>query len=102
MAKKVNLKTYMLISVFLLTAFSGNLLASTYSGGAGEPNDPYQISSANDMNEIGTHPEDWNDCFVLTTDINLAAYNGQNGNAVLTIIASQVENRLAANITGKN
>jgi hypothetical protein len=27
------------------------------------------------MGEIGTHTEDWNDCFLLTADINLIGYN---------------------------
>ena len=31
-----------------------------YGGGAGEPNDPYMIYTAEQMNQIGLHEEDWN------------------------------------------
>jgi hypothetical protein len=45
-----------------------------YSGGAGEPNDPYRIATPNDLNDIGNHPEDFNKCFVLVNDINMAGF----------------------------
>ena len=53
-----------------------------YSGGTGEPNDPYLISAAADINEIGTHTEDWDDCFLLIADINLIDYNETNFNII--------------------
>ncbi|MBN1362547.1 MAG: hypothetical protein JW993_18260 [Sedimentisphaerales bacterium] len=43
-----------------------------YSGGAGEPNDPYRIGSLNDLIDVGNHPADWDRCFLLTSDIDLA------------------------------
>ena len=57
---------------FLLTvpAYCG-----TYSGGTGEPNNPYRIADANNMNEIGADSNDWDKHFVLVNDINLAEYN---------------------------
>ncbi len=79
MAEKTNLKTWLGISIVLVTIFAGNVRADgTYSGGTGEPNDPYLISTPADMNEIGAHPEDWNDCFLLTADTNLIDYNETN------------------------
>jgi len=49
-----------------------------YSGGTGEPNIPYQIATAADLNDIGNHPEDSNKCFVMTNDINMAGYSQFN------------------------
>ena len=45
-----------------------------YSGGTGEPNDPYQIDTAEDLISLGNEPNDYNDCFILTADIDLASY----------------------------
>jgi hypothetical protein len=47
-----------------------------YSGGTGSPDDPYLISTAEDMNQIGRNYTDWDKCFKLTADINLSAYTG--------------------------
>jgi len=51
--------------------------AGTYSGGTGEPNNPYLISTAADMNEIGAHPDDLDKHFKLMTDISLLDYTGE-------------------------
>ena len=83
MERTANLKTVLLISIVLPGILSVNAWADgTYSGGTGEPNDPYRIATAADMNEIGTHPNDWNDCFLLTADINLVDYNESNFNII--------------------
>jgi len=42
-----------------------------YSGGTGEPNDPYQIATAADLIALGETPEDYNKHFILTADIDL-------------------------------
>jgi hypothetical protein len=47
-----------------------------YSGGSGTSQYPYLIATADDMNAIGVHPEDWDANFLMTADINLAAYTG--------------------------
>ena len=64
-------------NVFLSTiltsvlCFSGNLLA--YSGnGEGTSENPYQISSVEDCQELAASPDDWSSFFILTTDVNLA------------------------------
>ncbi len=46
-----------------------------YSGGTGEPNDPYQIATAQDLIELGNVPDDYDKCFILTADIDLSGYN---------------------------
>ncbi|MHC4388539.1 MAG: hypothetical protein ACYSX1_08015, partial [Planctomycetota bacterium] len=53
-----------------------NITHAKYSGGAGEPNDPYRVATPNDLNDIGNHPNDWDAHFVLVNDINLAEYTG--------------------------
>jgi len=47
-----------------------------YSGGTGEPNDPYKIATAEDLNDIGNYEEDWDENFILVNDVNLAQYTG--------------------------
>jgi hypothetical protein len=72
------------IILILVGAFglAGSACAGTYSGGTGEPNDPYRIATANDLNDIGNHVEDFNKCFVMVNDINLADYNGTEFNII--------------------
>ncbi|MHC4328422.1 MAG: GLUG motif-containing protein [Planctomycetota bacterium] len=57
---------------FLITIFSLSLPAyAKYSGGTGEPNDPYQIATAEDLMLLGETPEDYDKHFILTADIDL-------------------------------
>jgi hypothetical protein len=42
-----------------------------YSGGTGEPNDPYQIATAADLIALGETPGDYDKHFILTADIDL-------------------------------
>jgi len=67
------LSTVVLAGIF--AAFTPNTLAR-YSGGTGEPNDPYRIATAEDLNDIGNHQDDWDNHFVLVNDVNLAQYTG--------------------------
>jgi len=48
----------------------------TYGGGSGDPEDPYLIATAQQMNAIGTIPADWNKHFRLTADIDMSGYSG--------------------------
>ena len=56
-------------AVLLLTGFS--TATAKYSGGTGEPNDPYQIATAADLIALGETPADYDKHFVLTADIDL-------------------------------
>ncbi|MHC4326696.1 MAG: GLUG motif-containing protein [Planctomycetota bacterium] len=49
-----------------------------YGGGTGQPNDPYLIYTAEQMNEIGANQEDWDKQFKLMADIDLGAYTGSD------------------------
>ena len=42
-----------------------------FSGGSGDPNDPYLISSAVDMEVLSSDPNHWGDHFRLTADLDL-------------------------------
>jgi hypothetical protein len=53
-----------------------------YSGGTGEPNDPYRIVTPQDLNDIGNYEEDWHKHFVLVNDVNLAQYTGTQFNII--------------------
>ncbi|MHC4123037.1 MAG: GLUG motif-containing protein [Planctomycetota bacterium] len=71
-----------LIYLLLLILLVASPAQAKYSGGTGEPNNPYRIADANDMNEIGTHFEDYNAHFVLINDINLAEFTGTQFNMI--------------------
>jgi len=47
-----------------------------YGGGTGDPNNPYRIATAENLNDIGNYEEDWDKQFVLINDVNLAQYTG--------------------------
>jgi hypothetical protein len=68
--------------VVLLWGLAVNVSTAKYSGGTGEPNDPYRIGTPNDLNDIGNHVEDFNKHFVMVNDINLAAYTGDQFNII--------------------
>ncbi len=53
-----------------------------YGGGTGEPNDPYLIFDANQMNAIGADSNDWDKNFLLCADIDLSAYTGTSFNII--------------------
>jgi len=45
-------------------------------GGTGESNNPYLIYTAEQMNDIGVDPDDWDKHFKLMADIDLSGYTG--------------------------
>jgi hypothetical protein len=55
-----------------------------YGGGTGDPNTPYLITTPDNLNNIGisSHQADWSKYFVLTKDVNLAAYTGTQFNLI--------------------
>jgi len=52
--------------------------------GSGEPNDPYQIWTAEQMNTIGLYTNRWSKHYILMDDISLAAYTGSAYNIIGT------------------
>ncbi|MHC4173427.1 MAG: GLUG motif-containing protein [Planctomycetota bacterium] len=55
----------------IMLYFSGLPAHAKYSGGTGEPNDPYQIATAADLIALGDSPKDYDKHFILTADIDL-------------------------------
>ena len=66
-----------------MSAWTGQTVTcNTYGGGNGTEGDPYQIWTAEHMNEIGLHEEDWDKHFVLMDDIDLNQYTGEQFNLI--------------------
>ena len=62
-----------LITIILIV-LAGNGFAGTYSGGSGDPNDPYLIGEPNDIIEMSGTSADWNDHFLMIADVNMIDY----------------------------
>jgi hypothetical protein len=62
------LRTIPLLIAFCLVSLPAQ---AQYGGGTGEPNDPYQIATAEDLMLLGDSPEDYDKHFILTADIDL-------------------------------
>ena len=64
-----------IVKKFIFVVFAtSTCLAVDFAGGTGAPNDPYQIATAEDLIALGNEPNVYNDCFVLTADIDLSGY----------------------------
>ncbi len=61
---------------------SQQLNGGKYSGGNGEPNDPYLIATPDDLNSIGLDANDWDKHFKMIADIDLAGYTGTQFNLI--------------------
>jgi len=55
-----------------------------YEGGTGTAGDPYLINTAEQMNEIGANPGDWNKHFELTADIDMNDISGTDYSIIET------------------
>jgi hypothetical protein len=58
-------------SCLIMTVRTLEAQALEYSGGSGRAEDPYQIATAQDLNELGDTHGDYNKHFILTSDIDL-------------------------------
>jgi len=65
-----------------MSAWQWETAPCKYSGGSGTPDNPYQIATAEDLNEIGSNEDDWDKHFVVTEDIDLSAYLGPQFNRI--------------------
>jgi hypothetical protein len=65
--------------------------AGKYGGGTGEPNDPFLIFTAEQMNAIGAEPNDWSKHFKVMTDIDLSGFDGKDGRPAFNIIAPDAD-----------
>jgi hypothetical protein len=63
-----------------------------YGGGTGEPNNPYLIYTAMQMNTIGLEPNDWDKHFKLMADIDLVGFTGRARLPLFNIIGYFISN----------
>lgn len=73
------LRTIPILILICLFSFPAQ---AKYSGGTGEPNDPYLIYTAEQMNAIGVEPNDWDKHFKLMAEIDLSCLVGSQFNTV--------------------
>ena len=57
--------------VWIVSGSGGVAMALPFAGGTGEPNDPYQIATAEQLIAIGLDPNLLSRNFVLVADIDL-------------------------------
>ena len=79
----LNSKFLLLLCTCALVLF--NIAApaqAKYGGGTGEPNDPYLIYTAEQMNAIGADSNDWDKHFLLCANIDLAGFTGTSFNII--------------------
>ena len=73
--------TILIIAVFSMPA------QAKYSGGTGEPSDPYQIATKQDLLDLAANTTDYGKCFIITADIDM-----QGQGFTTAIIAADVGN----------
>jgi hypothetical protein len=69
------MKSHSILIVGVMILWAGTAAGGTYSGGTGEPNDPYQIEKAEDWQELIGASADWSKHFILTGDIDFGGIN---------------------------
>jgi hypothetical protein len=67
---------------WLATNHYPRLALGPYGDGRGTADDPYQIWTPQQMNAIGTDPNDWNKHFMLMADVNMSIYTGTQYNII--------------------
>jgi hypothetical protein len=65
------IKTKKSLLILFAACLFNQLTQAKYSGGTGEPNNPYKIATAEDLIALGNEPNDYSKHFILTTDIDL-------------------------------
>ncbi len=75
-------KTFGLFFVLLAIFLFCRPAEAQYGGGTGEPNDPYLIYTAEQMNTIGADANDWDKHFILMADIDLSSFTGTSFNII--------------------
>ena len=79
MRGKANLVTWLLCVLFLTCP-----VKAKYGGGSGTADEPYLIYTAEQMNNIGAKPNDWDKHFKLMADIDLRRYAEKDFNIIGT------------------
>ncbi|MEN6386083.1 MAG: GLUG motif-containing protein, partial [Phycisphaerales bacterium] len=69
--KETNMKKFLFLIIIIAVLSFSNLTFAKYSGGTGEPCNPFQISNRNDILNLTVSPEDFNKCFIQVCDVNM-------------------------------
>ena len=77
MRGKANHTRWLLFVLFLTWP-----VQAKYGGGSGTAENPYLINTAEQMNNIGTEPNNWDKHFKLMADIDLSRYMGTDFNII--------------------
>jgi hypothetical protein len=62
------------IALLAVIALFASISYAKYSGGTGDPNTPYQLANITDLMTLAYDSTDYNKCFIMTADINLASH----------------------------
>jgi len=62
--------TFILSLTIIITLTAGSAFG-VYSGGTGEPNNPYKIATKADLLALAANTADYGKCFILTADVNM-------------------------------
>ncbi len=60
-----------ILTLAIIALLAGTAAEAKYSGGTGEPNDPYRIATKQDLLDLAGTTADYGKCFILTADIDL-------------------------------
>jgi The GLUG motif len=64
-------RTTFILYLTAIVALAAGSAFGAYSGGTGEPNNPYQIATKADLLALAANTGDYSKCFILTADINM-------------------------------
>jgi hypothetical protein len=70
--RKIRTKTTFIVFLTAIITLAAGSAFGKYSGGTGEPNNPYQIAAKTDLLDLAADTNDYGKCFILTADINMA------------------------------
>ncbi|MGA2091975.1 MAG: GLUG motif-containing protein [Sedimentisphaerales bacterium] len=76
----------------LIIASSSTPSFAKYSGGSGSSWDPYKIANATDLMYLGAHANDYNQCFIMTANIDLDPNLPGNREFTAAVIAPDTNN----------
>jgi hypothetical protein len=82
----------MKVCIAFIMLFLNSFAIAQYGGGSGTELDPYLVADPNHLQAIGANPQDWNNHFRQTADIDLSGFDGQNGNPGLNRIGLWIFN----------
>jgi len=70
------------VAIYSFILALGTVAQAQYGGGSGTPENPYLITTPEQMNAIGADPNDWDKHFKLMADIDLSQYTGTEFNII--------------------